>query len=66
MESLSDIIKGNSIKLLVAAFVLGGVYSGYQSLERDVEDIRQRQEKKIKVQNELEKRVRNLEQCKNN
>lgn len=64
MDKLTEILESGSLKLLIAAFVLGGVYTEFRSLEKDLDILQVRLDKKIKKQNAIESRLRDLEACK--
>lgn len=62
--TIKEVIGNPTIKVLIVAFVLGGVWFEFQDLKNKHDILNQRLEKKIKVLTGLEKRLRNLEMCK--
>jgi len=79
-ESISEIINNGSVKLLVAAFTLGLIYSEFREVERTQSEIlkeldrkasinrtdviEKRLDKKIKVLNKIEDDLTYLKTCK--
>lgn len=65
---MDDFIKDNAKSIIVAIFFAGGLYGQFKYHDVEISDLKQRQEKKIKLANEryheLEHRVRDLESCK--
>lgn len=60
---LMEFIKNNAIQIMIGIFSLGGIYSRFLIMENDIEVIEHRLEKKVKLINELDKRIDNLEKC---
>ena len=58
-----EFIKNNAIQIMIGIFSLGGIYSRFLIMENDIEVIEHRLEKKVKLINELDKRIDNLEKC---
>jgi|LGOV01.1.fsa_nt_gb hypothetical protein len=65
---MDDFIKNNAKSIIVAIFFAGGLLAQFKYHDVEISDIKQRQEKKIKLANErhheLEHRIRDLEMCK--
>lgn len=58
---MQNYLKDNITNIVILIFVAGGLYSEFRMMKAQLENIEERLDKKIKIINELDKRLDKLE-----
>jgi hypothetical protein len=58
---MQSYLKDNITNIVILIFVTGGLYSEFRMMKAQLENIEERLDKKIKIINELDKRLDKLE-----
>lgn len=60
---MQDYVKKNLIHILTLIFLAGMAYAEFKIMQMEIDTIENRLDKKIKIINDLEERIIDLEKC---
>jgi|TARA_R110001592_G_scaffold234108_2_gene491711 hypothetical protein len=61
---MKDYLKDNMVHIIALVFLAGMAYAEFKIMQMEIDTIEDRLDKKIKIINELEERIIELEKCK--
>jgi hypothetical protein len=61
---MKDYLKDNMVHIIALVFLAGMAYAEFKIMQMEIDTIEYRLDKKIKIINELEERIIELEKCK--